>query len=788
MTSDVAAIPTSSTVKEAADLMSSRDISCLVAMDKNTVAGIFTERDLLKRVVALKRNPSKTILKTVMSTPVVSVPPNYSIPSASKMIEKEKIRRLLVMDDQKLLGIVTQTDILKAIKNNLQEEEEKYIKILNESMNCIFIVDSNNTTTYVNPALTKLLKVTDPEELINQPFLPEKFWDNPNKRDYILEQLKKASVEVHDLTLRTTKGKKLFVTLFSTRTKNIKGQTNGSQGILYDITAKKELAGLREMEQKLRRSEDLLRGTLESTADGILVINENGRISHMNKRFAEIWNLSENIIRQQIDQKLLGHIDNLLENSSDFINKLQHPFPDNQDTSDILYLKDGKVLEVYSQSLIREGRFAGRVWSFSDITKQKQAEEALNSAHNELEIRVEQRTTELEQANKVLKSEITERKRAEEQIKEQNEFLNLVIESLTHPFYVIDANDYSIKMANSAAYTDIIPEGLTCYKLTHRQDQPCTDPEHTCPLEEVKKTKQPVIVEHKHYDTNGNLRTIEVHAYPVFDKHGNVTQIIEYSLDITENKKNEKALAVLNKELESTIHELQRANKEIQEFTYITAHDLKTPLRGIGTLANWLLTDYSDKFDEHGQTQVKMLVERAKRSDKLVDSILQYSKAGQSIEEHEKVDLNTVLPEIICEIDPPENIEIIIDNELPVLICKKTHMNQIFENLIRNAIKYMDKEKGQIRIGSIEEGSSWKFNITDNGPGIDNKYHKKIFKIFQTLSQHNENESTGIGLSVAKKIVELNQGRIWVESNPGEGSTFFFTLPKSDLKYAAKET
>ena len=787
MTSDVATISMLATVKEAADLMASRDISCLVTTDENIVVGIFTERDLLKRVVALKRNPSKTILKDVMTSPVVSVPPNYSIPSASKMIENKKIRRLLVMDDQELLGVVTQTDILRAIKNNLQEEEENYIQILNESRNCIFTVDSTNITIYVNPALMELLDINNPDELINQPFLPERFWDNPNKRDYILEQLKKASVEVHDLTLRTANGKRLFVTLFSTRTKNIKGQTNGCQGVLYDITAKKELANLREMEQKLRRIENLLRGTLESTVDGILVVNEKGRISHVNKRFAEIWDISENICRQQIDEKLLDHIGNLLKNPSIFLNKLQNPCPDKQDSSDILYFKKGKILEVYSQPLIREGRFAGQVWSFHDITKQKQAEEALNRAHNELEMRVEQRTTELEQANKVLKSEITERKRAEEQIKEQNEFLNLVIESLTHPFYVIDINDYSIKMANSAAYADRIPEGLTCYKLTHKQDEPCSNLEHICPLEEIKKTKQPTIIEHKHYDLNGNLRNIEVHAYPVFDKDGNITQMIEYSLDITENKKNEKALEQLNKELESTIHELKRTNKELQEFTYITAHDLKTPLRGIGTLADWLLTDYADKFDEYGQHQVKMLVERAKRSDKLVDSILEYSNAGQSIEDLEKVDLKIVLPEIIREIEPPENIEIIIDNRLPVLICKKTHINQIFENLIRNAIKYMDKEKGQIKVGCIDEDGFWKFNITDNGPGIDNKYHEKIFKIFQTLSPHNETESIGIGLSVAKKIVELNQGRIWVESNPGEGSTFFFTLPKSDPKYATNE-
>jgi len=252
--------------------------------------------------------------------------------------------------------------------------------------------------------------------------------------------------------------------------------------------------------------------------------------------------------------------------------------------------------------------------------------------------------------------------------------------------------------------------------------------------------------------------------------------------EITERKNAEQALALLNKDLESTISELQRTNTELQEFAYITAHDLKTPLRGIGTLADWLSTDYADKFDEEGQKQVKMLAKKAKRADKLVDSILQYTNAGHDKEEQEQMDLNTALPEIICEIEPPGNIEITIDNKLPVLMCQKTHISQVFQNLLSNAIKHMDKDKGRINIGCIEDDGFWKFSIADNGPGIDNKYYKKIFKIFQTLSPTDETESTGIGLSVAKKIVELNGGRIWVESNPGQGSTFFFTLPKSVVK------
>jgi len=718
----------------------------------------------------------------------VSVPSNYSIPSASKMMEKMRIRRLLVIDDKTLLGVVTQTDILKAIKGRLQEEEENYFRLLNESRNCIYIVDLNNNTTYVNPALMKLLEVTDPDELINKQLLPERFWDNPQQRDRILDQFKKASVEVEELTLRTAKGKKLFVTLFSTRTKNIKGQTNGSQGVLYDITAKKELATLREMEHQLRRSEDLLRGTLESTADGILVVDENGRVSHTNNRFAKIWDVPEELVQQRNaethasdrrDQKLFEHLGCRLDDPSAFLEKLQASCPADQDSSDILYLKEGKVLEVYSLPLIREGRFAGRVWSFRDITEQKRAEEALRKTRDELEVRVEERTAELARANKVLESEVAERKKTEKALQENELKFKTIFENAGGAIFIANKKTSKILECNSQA-EQLLGRPRAEIIGMHQSEL------HPQGEEEKYNEKFADHVQRGHtVDFEGEVQQRDGRKTPVWIaaqclKIGGKDVIIGLFIDITERKKAEEVLEKLNTDLESTVRELMRTNKELQEFAYITAHDLKTPLRGIGTLAGWLSTDYADKFDEQGQKQVKMLVERAKRADKLVDSILQYSRAGQLREEQEQMDLNTVLPEIIHEIEPPENIEITIENELPVLMSRNTQIRQVFHNLLNNAVKHMDKEKGQIKVGCLEEEGFWKFRVADNGPGIDQKYFKKIFKIFQTLSPPDETESTGIGLSIAKKIVTLNGGRIWVESNPGEGSTFFFTLPKSD--------
>jgi light-regulated signal transduction histidine kinase (bacteriophytochrome) len=254
--------------------------------------------------------------------------------------------------------------------------------------------------------------------------------------------------------------------------------------------------------------------------------------------------------------------------------------------------------------------------------------------------------------------------------------------------------------------------------------------------------------------------------------------VIVVARDITERKEAEQTLEELNAALETTNLELIRTNKELQEFAYITAHDLKTPLRAIGTLAEWLSVDYGEKFDEQGKEHIDLLVAKAKQMSVLIDDILRYSGAGQNTQKRQEVDLNQVLSEVINEVAPPEHIEVTFENPLPTMVGKKTHIIQIFQNLLSNGIKYMDKPKGQIKVACIEQDNCWRFSVVDNGPGIEKKYFDKIFKIFQTLSPREDVKRTGIGLSIVKKLVELNQGTVWVESEVGNGSSFFFTLPK----------
>jgi signal transduction histidine kinase len=165
--------------------------------------------------------------------------------------------------------------------------------------------------------------------------------------------------------------------------------------------------------------------------------------------------------------------------------------------------------------------------------------------------------------------------------------------------------------------------------------------------------------------------------------------------------------------------------------------------------------------------------------DGLIDGILLYSRVGRVKETTVAVDLDRLVREVIDLLAPPSNMTVTIENPLPTVITEPTRIQQVFQNLISNAIKYMDKPEGKIRIACSAEGKQWKFSVSDNGPGIKQQHFEKIFQLFQTLAPRDRVESSGVGLALVKKIVEMYGGHVWIESAVGEGSTFFFTLPRA---------
>ena len=240
--------------------------------------------------------------------------------------------------------------------------------------------------------------------------------------------------------------------------------------------------------------------------------------------------------------------------------------------------------------------------------------------------------------------------------------------------------------------------------------------------------------------------------------------------DISERKQAEERQAQLLREVEA-------ANEELKNFAYIASHDLKAPLRAIASLADWISADYADKFDDDGKEQMRLLIGRVRRMDQLIDGILQYSRVGRIKEERVAVPLNPMLTEVIDLLAPPPHIQITV-SALPTVVAERTRIQQLFQNLISNAIRYNDKPQGRIEVGAEAVDGMLHFHVRDNGPGIDPRHWERIFQLFQTLQPRDRSESTGIGLALVKKIVEMYGGRVWVESTLGEGSTFYFSLPK----------
>ena len=233
-----------------------------------------------------------------------------------------------------------------------------------------------------------------------------------------------------------------------------------------------------------------------------------------------------------------------------------------------------------------------------------------------------------------------------------------------------------------------------------------------------------------------------------------------------------------NQEMQSRAVELEAANKALERFAHITSHDLKSPLRAIANLVDWIAEDVGDALTGETQSYIDLLQGRVRRMEALINGILQYSLVGRTQSQIEMVDVYELISETIDILNPPEAMQIDIDPDMPIFVTESVKLQQVFANLIGNAIKYHDKQDGHIKVSVYDNEELYEFGVADDGPGIPPKYHRRIFEMFQTLQSRDEVESTGIGLAIVKRILEDQGNTIRVQSAEGEGTTFYFTWPK----------
>jgi PAS domain S-box-containing protein len=257
---------------------------------------------------------------------------------------------------------------------------------------------------------------------------------------------------------------------------------------------------------------------------------------------------------------------------------------------------------------------------------------------------------------------------------------------------------------------------------------------------------------------------------PIADEEGG-NKFIFIESDITPRK-------IVEEKMKTYLKNLEKTNSELDKFAYVVSHDLKAPLRAIGNLTGWIEEDMGERLSDEVRTHFNTIKGRVVRMEGLINGILDYTKAAKKDGELESFKLDDLLRDTIDLIGAPPTAIIHVPDNLPVLKTEKIKLQQVFLNLIHNAVKYNDKEDILINLNCEDHGADWKFCVKDNGPGIEKRYHDKVFVIFQTLNARDEVESRGVGLAIVKKIIEEEGGRIWVESDKGQGACFCFTWPK----------
>ncbi|MFD1615891.1 GAF domain-containing sensor histidine kinase [Gelatiniphilus marinus] len=247
-------------------------------------------------------------------------------------------------------------------------------------------------------------------------------------------------------------------------------------------------------------------------------------------------------------------------------------------------------------------------------------------------------------------------------------------------------------------------------------------------------------------------------------------------VNVIKRKENEEHIQEQERKKEELLLDLSEKNKQLNEYAHAVSHDLKAPLTNVHTLVSWFLDENKEQLSPKVLDNFKMVLSNVEKMDLLIKGILDYSTIDRLESQEIKVNLNQLVNEVIKTIFVPDHITINIQNTLPNLIGNNWRFRQVFQNLITNAINYNNKPKGVINIGCTNKDNHYKFYVQDNGAGIKAEYFERIFKAFNKL--HNTGSNSGIGLSIVKKIISHYKGEIWVESEVGKGSTFYFTLLK----------
>ncbi|MCZ3366505.1 MULTISPECIES: PAS domain S-box protein [Methanobacterium] len=530
---------------------------------------------------------------------------------------------------------------------------------------------------------------------------------------------------------------------------------DGSSVYFHDISERKKL------EHDLKESEEKYRTIFENTVNPTLIIEEDMTISMVNSEFEKVSGYTKEEVQGIKWTKMACTEDIYKMMEYHRLRRINKDAAPKKYEAHLLN-KKGEIRDIYlTVGIISEKNRS--IVSFMDITELKKDEAELERYRTHLEELVEKRTEELEEVNKALAE-------SEEKFRE---LFNRADDMIT----LVELNEKGIP-GNFIEVNNVASQrlGYTREEFKNMTPADIVAPEKLMEIPEnaVKLIENDCVrFEIVHMTRTGKRIPVEVvnHVFKLKGKR----VALAVSRDITERKKYEEELEIL-------VKDLKRSNEELEKFAYVASHDLQEPLRTIASFTQLLERRYKGKFDKDADEFMDYVIDASFRMKKQIEGLLEYSKVKTDQKGFQPVNLDIVLNQVIENLRSliEENGAVINYGPLPAVMGDYDQLRRIFQNLVGNAIKFRKHDIFpviDISVREDKENNEYVFSIADNGIGIEEQYMERIFVIFQRLHTMELYKGTGIGLSVVKRIVERHGGRIWVESEPGVGSTFYFTIP-----------
>jgi PAS domain S-box-containing protein len=501
-----------------------------------------------------------------------------------------------------------------------------------------------------------------------------------------------------------------------------------------DITERNRLE--QELQQRVQESAEAeirMRSIVDHLIDGIITIDENGTVESYNPAAEKIFGYSASeVVGKNV--KTLMPDPNRSDNDGDLAKYLRSGVGIGREV--VMRRKDGST---FPMDLAVSAFHLGQRRYFTGIVR-----------------------------------DISERKRAEEALRASESRFRLLVEGIQDYAVVMLDRTGNIQTWNSGA------ELLFGYKAEEivgwplRRFLPPQDIERNTQEEELRKALVlgKVGAEDWRVRKDGTQFWANYATTPLYDSHGELQGFAYITRDLTERKQAET-------DLRRAFEELSRSNLDLEQFAYVASHDLQEPLRAVAGCVQVLKKRYQSQLDARADELIAHTVDGVSRMQTLIDDLLSYSRVGTRGKAFETRDCNAILGQVLANLEAAiaEAGAVVTHDRLPVVKADAAQLTHLFQNLVSNAIKFRSKQPPRIHVAVRREDAHWVFSVQDNGIGIQPEYFERIFVIFQRLHTRTEYPGTGIGLAICKKIVERHGGRIFVESVPGQGSTFSFTIP-----------